>query len=104
MCNTLIPILAQNRAAMALNDKGRQNTLQWTGEDIVEYILLLCATEVTFEDLMQLMISTSRITLKKYLFYLIDYDLISYNGQKQTYFIKGKGLKVLSKIIEDKIV
>jgi hypothetical protein len=79
--------------------------LQWTGDDIVEYILLLlCTAEVTFDDLMQLMISASPIILKKYLFYLIDYDLIFYNGQKQTYLIKGKGLKVLSGIIKDKIV
>jgi hypothetical protein len=89
---------------MALNDKGNQNTLQWTGDDIVEYILLLCAAEVTFDDLMQSMISASPIILKKYLFYLIDYDLISYNGEKRTYLIKGKGLKVLSKIIEDKTI
>ena len=89
---------------MALNDKESQNTLQWTGNDIVEYILLLCTAEVTFDDLMQLLISASPIILKKYLFYLIDYDLIFYNGQKQTYLVKGKGLKVLSGIIKDKIV
>jgi hypothetical protein len=89
---------------MVVNDKGSLNTLQWTGEDIVEYILLLCAAEATFDDLMQMMISSSATVLKKYLFYLIDYDLISYNGQKQVYLIKDKGLKVLSRIIENKIV
>ena len=89
---------------MVVNDKGNLNTLQWTGEDIVEYILLLCAAEATFDDLMQMMISSSATVLKKYLFYLIDYDLISYNGQKQVYLIKDKGLKVLSRIIENKIV
>jgi hypothetical protein len=89
---------------MVVNDKGSLNTLQWTAEDIVEYILLLCAAEATFDDLMQMMISSSATVLKKYLFYLIDYDLISYNGQKQVYLIKDKGLKVLSRIIENKIV
>jgi len=84
---------------MAVNDKASLNPLQWTGEDIVEYILLLCAGEVTFDDLMRLMISSSPTVLKKYLFYLIDYDLISYSGQKQVYHIKDKGLELLSRII-----
>ncbi len=85
---------------MAVNGKASLNPLQWTGEDIVEYILLLCAGEVTFDDLMQLMILSSPTILKKYLFYLIDYDLISYNGQKQIYLIKDKGLEILCRIIE----
>jgi len=89
---------------MAVNDKGSINPLQWTGEDIVEYILLLCAGEATFDDLMRLMISSSYVILKKYLFYLIDYDIISYNGQRQTYSVSDKGLEVLSRMIENKII
>jgi hypothetical protein len=90
---------------MAVNDKVSPNPLQWTGEDIVEYILLLCAWEATFDDLMQLTISPPPTILKKYLFYLIDYDLISYNGQKQVYLIKDRGLEILSRIMmENKIV
>jgi hypothetical protein len=83
---------------MTVNDKASLNPLQWTGEDIVEYILLLCAGEVTFDDLTQL-ISLSPMVLKKYLFYLIDYYLISYSGQKQIYLIKDKGLELLSRIM-----
>ena len=89
---------------MAVNDKGSINPLQWTGEDIVEYILLLCTGEATFDDLMRMMISSSHIILKKYLFYLIDYDIISYNGQRRTYSVSDKGLEVLSRMIENKIV
>ena len=89
---------------MAVNDKGSINPLQWTGEDIVEYILLLCAGEATFDDLMRMMISSSHMILKKYLFYLIDYDIISYNGQRRTYSVSDKGLEVLSRMIENKIV
>lgn len=71
----------------------------------MEYILSLCAEETTFDDLMQLMISSSPTILKKYLFYLIDYDLISYSGQKQVYLIKDKGLELLSRIMmENKAV
>jgi hypothetical protein len=70
---------------MAVNGKASLNPSQWTGEDIVEYILLLCAGEVTFDDLMQLMMILSSPTiLKKYLFYLIDYDLISYKDKSKS--------------------
>lgn len=91
---------------MAINDKASSNALQWTGEDIVEYILLLlCTMETTFDDLMQLMIPSSPAILKKYLFYLIDYDFISYSGQKQVYLIKDRGLELLSRIMmENKTV
>jgi len=91
---------------MAIYDKASPNPLQWTREDIVEYILLLlCAVETKFDDLMRLMISSSPTILKKYLFYLIDYDLISYSGQKRVYLIKDKGLELLSRIMmENKTV
>ena len=90
---------------MAVKDKARLNPFQLTRKDIVEYILLLCAREVTFDDLMQLMISSSLMVLKKYLFYPVEYDLISYTGRKQVYHIKDKGLELLSRImIENKTV
>ena len=76
---------------MAVYNKPSLNPLQYTGEYIVEYILLLCTGETTFDDLMQLMIPSSPPILKKYLFYLIYYDFISYSGQKQVYLIKDKG-------------
>jgi hypothetical protein len=63
------------------------------------YFIIMCG-EVTFGDLIQLMILSSPTILKKYLFYLIDYDLLSYNGQKQVYLIKDKGLEILCRIIE----
>lgn len=65
----------------------------------MEYILSLCAREATFDDLMQLRILSSPAILKKYLFYLIDYDFISYSGQKQVYLIKDKGLELLYRIV-----
>ena len=90
---------------MTVNDKASLNPLQLTGKDILEYILSLCAREATFDDLMQLRILSSPAILKKYLFYLIDYDFISYSGQKQVYPIKDKGLELLSRIMmENKTV
>jgi hypothetical protein len=78
---------------MAVNDKASLNPLQLTGKDILEFILSLCEREATFDDLMQVMISSSPAILKKYLFYLIDYDFISYSGQKQV-FLMGQRFKV----------
>jgi hypothetical protein len=33
--------------------------------------------------------------LKKYLFYLVDYNFISYNGQKQVYITEERALDLL---------
>lgn len=90
---------------MAVNDKGTLSYfLEWVRRDIVECILLLCAAEARFDDLTQLMTASSPVLLKKYLFYLIDCDLVFYDGQYCIYSIKDKGFKVLSRIIEDKIM
>lgn len=89
---------------MDINYKASSKPLQWSGEDIVESILLLCTTETTFDILMQLMMPSSPAILKKNLFYLIDYDFISYSGQKQVYLIKDRGLKLLSRIDRKKTV
>jgi hypothetical protein len=54
---------------------------------------------------MKLMNSASHTILKKYLFYLIDYDLISYSVQMQVYIIKDRSLELLSRIMmENKTV
>jgi hypothetical protein len=70
MLLTLIPGKTKLQQT-AVNGKARLNPLQWTGKDIVEYILLLCAGDETFDNLMQWMISSSPMVLKKYLLYLI---------------------------------
>ena len=82
---------------MAINDNGKVTLgyLENTGQDIVEFILLLCIRGATFDELMQFILLSSPELLKKYLFYLIDYGLISYNGQRRLYLIKDKGIEVL---------
>jgi hypothetical protein len=60
-----------------MNDKENLSYfLEWARRDIVECILLLCAAGARFDDLTQLMTASSPVLLKKYLFYLIDCDLI----------------------------
>jgi hypothetical protein len=76
--------------------------LEGIAQDIVECILLLCLRGATFDGLMRLLHLSSPGLLKKYLFYLIDYDLIFYNGQNQVYMINNIGLEVLSRIIKEK--
>ena len=40
--------------------------------------------------------------LKKYLVYLVDYELISYNGQRHVYQIEDNGLNLLDWINKEK--
>ena len=89
---------------MAVNDGQTLNYfLQWGRGDIVEYILSLCLTGATLDDFLDWMSVLSPTVLKKYLFYLIEYDFILYNGQKQMYLVKDRGSEVLSAIMEEKV-
>jgi len=58
---------------------------------VVEPILKLCVNGITMYDLKlktDNMWSLMYDIAKKYLFYLIDYGLVSYNGQKQIFVIE----------------
>ena len=74
---------------------------------IVEQILAICVNGVRsneLKDAIQRVASFSRYILKKYLFYLIEYGIISYQGQNQVYVIMWEGLNLLSIInIEKRI-
>jgi predicted transcriptional regulator len=74
---------------------------------IVEQILAICINGARFNELKdatQRVASFSRYILKKYLFYLIEYGIISYQGQNQVYVITWEGLNLLSIInIEKRI-
>jgi predicted transcriptional regulator len=66
--------------------------------EVVEIILEACANETTFSELRYLLsyASLPRHTLKKYLFFLIEYDLISYEGRDKVFVITKDGWNVLS--------
>src|SRR5215216_7953872 len=80
---------------------------QELGAIIVEQILGVCVNKARFNELKdatQRVASLSRYSLKKYLFYLIEYGIISYQGQNQVYVITWEGLNLLSIInIEKRI-
>jgi hypothetical protein len=60
---------------------------------IVESILLSCIVTGSILELLfkiQTVLPLSYEVLKKYLFYLVDYNFISYNGQKQVYITEER--------------
>lgn len=69
------------------------------GEIVENIILLLRLREYSVSDLLfeikRKLPLTSYNTLKKYLIYLADYELISYNGQRKVYLIECNGLDLL---------
>jgi hypothetical protein len=72
---------------------------------IIEFILLLyingvSVCELSFE--MQTRLPFPYKTLKKYLFYLVNYELLSYDGQKQVYVTEEGGFDLLDKIDREK--
>lgn len=72
---------------------------------IIESILLCCSYNTTFNLLVITVQKTFRISyheLKNYLFYMIEYGVISYNGQKQEYKIEEGGLDLLNVIKKEK--
>jgi hypothetical protein len=73
--------------------------------DIIEPILLSCVNKISFYVLalaIQRIMPISFWELKRYLFYLIDYGLISYNGRKQIFTIEDGGCGLLSMIDKEK--
>jgi predicted transcriptional regulator len=66
---------------------------------IVEQILVVCVNRIRFNeffDTLRKITSFSRYILKKYLFHLIEYGIISYKGENQVYVITRTGLELLS--------
>lgn len=75
--------------------------------DIVESILMICLNHSNFNDILMQIPNPllSFRTLKKYLFYLIECEFVSYNGQRRTYKTEEKGFYLLDEIsIEKKTV
>ncbi|HZH38868.1 MAG TPA: hypothetical protein VEX17_02265 [Bacillales bacterium] len=73
---------------------------------ILEHILLSCISGISIGELLFEMQRTlpllSHKTLKKYLFYLINYELVSYNGQRKLYLTEDGGLDLLQMINREK--
>jgi predicted transcriptional regulator len=66
--------------------------------ELVEIILEASANETTFSELRYLLsyAGLPHHTLKKYLFFLIEYNLICYEGRDKVFVITKDGWNVLS--------
>ena len=65
---------------------------------IVEPILKLCIDGITMDELKiktDKMLPLMYTIAKKYLFYLIEYEFILYDGQKRIFIIKDEGYNLL---------
>lgn len=62
---------------------------------IVQQVLESCITEMNIVRMAKKARILPYYNLKKYLFYLITFDLISYNGKKKIYRITKNGEKLL---------
>ena len=72
---------------------------------IVEPIVVCCINEISFNDLeyeIQKILPLPSNKLKKYLLYLIDYQIIAYNGHRQVYTTEIGGYDLLDMIIKEK--
>jgi hypothetical protein len=72
---------------------------------VIEPILISCINNVSFYVLalsIQKIIPISFSELKKYLFYLVDYGLVSYNGLQQVFTIEDGGFGLLDMIDREK--
>ncbi|MGN6613853.1 MAG: hypothetical protein ACTHKC_02310 [Candidatus Nitrosocosmicus sp.] len=73
--------------------------------DIIESILTLCFKGESIECLLyneKNLASFNKNIVKKYLFFLIEFDLLSYNGQKKIFIIEKRGYDLLNIIEEEK--
>lgn len=73
---------------------------------VVEHILLSCIEGVSINELVSAKQRTvpSKHNMKKYLFHMINYELISYSGQTQRYAIEEGGLDLLDWIEKEKTI
>jgi hypothetical protein len=81
------------------NNSINKKSSRLKGEIVENIILLLRLKEYSVSDLLfeikRKLPLTSYNTLRKYLIYLADYELISYNRQRKVYLIECNGLDLL---------
>ena len=74
--------------------------------EIIEYILFNSIAKISFNDLLykiQNNLPISSFILKKYLYHLIEYGLLSYEGQFQKYIMEDEAFNMLTLIYNEKI-
>ena len=77
------------------------------GTIVENILLLLCKREYGIGELVSEIELITHLTykhVKKHLVYLIDYGLVTYNGQRKVLIIEGEGYELLDKINNEKII
>jgi RIO-like serine/threonine protein kinase len=75
------------------------------GVIVENVLLLLCKKELSFNELsleLQKKIPLQDKAFKKHLYHLIDFELVSYSGQRKAYKIEEGGLDLLDRINMEK--
>jgi hypothetical protein len=73
---------------------------------IFQPILLMCLKGATIQSIfwnIQRLLPISDELIKKYLFYLIEYGLINYNGYNHSFYTTNAGVSLLFKIERKKL-
>lgn len=92
---------------MSLIDYDANNESPELQSILLEPILLHCIEGCSMSDLIKViqdnfLIPISCSTLKQYLYHLINYDLVSYNGKKNFFETKNEGMNLLFMINKEK--
>jgi hypothetical protein len=72
---------------------------------IVEHVLISCIEGISICELalkIQIILPLPNRCLKRYLFYLINYELVSYDGQRQLFITEEGGFDLLHMINKEK--
>ena len=89
-----------------IKDEERTQNILVMQAVIFQPMLLLCLKGSPIQSIylnVQKLLPISDELIKKYLFYLIEYGLISYNGNNHSYFSSDAGVNLLTKIERKKL-
>ena len=90
-----------------IKDEERTQNILVMQAVIFQPILLMCLKGSPLHAIylnIQRILPISDGLIKKYLFYLIEYGFVSYNGNNQTFFSSDSGLNLLLKIERKKLI
>lgn len=89
-----------------IKDEERTQSILVMQAVIFQPILIMCLKGSSIQSIycnIQRLLPISDELIKKYLFYLIEYGLINYNGNNKSYFSSDAGVNLLFKIERKKV-
>lgn len=89
-----------------IKDQEKTQSILFMQAIIFQPILLICLRGSSIQNInlnLQRLLPISSELIKKYLFYLIEYELISYFGSNRSYIATNNGIKLLFEIEHKKV-